>query len=696
MLKEINTQYSDHSIHTKGKMAGTLYNGRIASKCTLILSLFIIDSRGAYPLSGYEVSQSSVPFPQNGPNIPLDDDDVTCAVTNKGTGEYWKIQFNQSLTIAGVYLRLKGGNHTVEVQNALDTSAPQVCGYKHLPFEFTTSNVYITCISDLHGDVIIVNKTSFGTLTLCDFKLKVCESNNLGIPCTKCTPSSSCKSCDGPHYGVWCEYQCSPGCVPGSCDELTGECSRCKDGFHGNQCQLSKYCTCRNCSSACSECNILTQQCTRCQQSRYGQFCQHECHPNCDICDIINGTCLRCKDGHFGENCSDKLRTDVGKILFWVLFPIGFIIVLATPFLLKKFCRRFLWAKSFSFFKHTRTSALNLSEQAMMTRNTLNSSRVILEPEGNSHYLDDPYDGVVQVVVTFSNIKTKSLSIDQFVKDTHQKMTANEFRSEFKILPNGLMNLHTEALKMENSTKNRFKKIYPYDANRVILEPIGSLFPGNYINASYVNGVYKENAYIAAQGPFTPQTIVDFWRMVWQTQSKRIVMLTRLTEGNAEKCMQYWPGNAGEFGPFSIIVQKEDSMDKFTIRKFIVRMGEETRRVTQYQFTVWPDTKVPHNLEALLCFRNISKNSISPNEGPIIVHGSAGIGRTGSFIALDYLLEKGFKEGSVDVKNCVINLRQQRAFSIQSVDQYIFLHDALVEGLTNLTLNCALHVVDEM
>ncbi|XP_061181077.1 receptor-type tyrosine-protein phosphatase epsilon-like [Saccostrea echinata] len=668
------------------------------SKFVLLLSFLIIGSKEVCSLVGYIVEQSSAAYPFTRAHSPIDDDNTTCAVTKKRVGEYWRIQFNQSLTIAGVYLRLKGGNYTIEVQNASDTSSRQVCGYKHLPFEFAASNVNITCKPDLHGDVIIVKKTNNGSLSLCDFKLKVCEFNNLDILCTKCTPSSSCKSCDGSHYGVWCERPCSPGCVPGTCDELIGECSRCKDGYHGNKCQISKNCTCRNCFSACIECHTLTEECTRCQKSRYGKLCQYECHPNCDTCDINNGTCLSCKIGYSGENCSDQrpVGMDVEKILFWVLFPIGFIIVLATPFLLKTFCRRLRCSKTISFFNHTMTPTMTLSEQAMIARNTLNSSRVILEPEGTSHYLDDPYDGVVQVVVTFSNIKTKSLSIEQFVKDTHQKMMANEFRSEFKILPNGLMNLHTEALKMENSTKNRFKKIYPYDANRVILEPLGNLYSGNYINASYINGVYRENAYIAAQGPFTPQTVADFWRMVWQTQSKRIVMLTRLTEGNVEKCMQYWPGDAGEFGPFSIIVQKEDILDKFAVRKFIVRRGEETRRVTQYQFMVWPDTKVPLNLEALLCFRNISKNSISPNEGPIIVHGSAGIGRTGTFIALDYLLEKGFKEGSVDVKNCVINLRQQRAFSIQSVDQYIFLHDALVEGLTNLTLNCALHVVDEM
>lgn len=361
---------------------------------------------------------------------------------------------------------------------------------------------------------------------------------------------------------------------------------------------------------------------------------------------------------------------------------------------MNRFYKRFQCCKTIQAYFEPPT---NLSEHdGERTRFSLSSSRVILEPEGDRRNSNDPYNQAIQVVVTFNSLNAKPQPIEQFVKETHQKMMTNEFRSEFKVLPNGLMNLHTEALKRENITKNRFKKIYPYDANRVILMSSGGSYSGDYINASYIQGVYKEDAYIAAQGPFTEQTIVDFWRMVWQVKSRRIVMLTCLTEDSKEKCMQYWPDDVGEYGPFHVIIQKREVFDKFTIRKFIVRKGEETKRVNHYQFTVWPDTKVPESLEGLLCFRNLTKNSLRSDEGPMIVHGSAGIGRTGTFIALDYLLEKGFKEGSVDVKTCVISLRQQRPFAIQSVDQYAFLHDALVEGFTNISWNCALHVLDEM
>nr|XP_022313209.1 receptor-type tyrosine-protein phosphatase delta-like isoform X2 [Crassostrea virginica] len=483
-------------------------------------------------------------------------------------------------------------------------------------------------------DVVMINRTNYGHLTLCDFQLKVCDSQ-----CELCTLEDTCRHCDDFHYGPNCENICSSGCAHGSCDEVTGICSNCSVGYSGEQCQLKSD----------------------------------------------NG-----ENGENGENCTNQpcsinQTKTATNIEFWILFSIGFLALMAIPFLMKRFHKRFRWRVTLG------SSPSNLYGQTDRARFNLNSSRVILEPEGDSHNLNDPYSGVIQVVVTFNNVGEKKLPIEQFVKETHQKMMKNEFYSEFRGLPNGPMNLHTAALRPENTTKNRYKKIYPYDDNRVILDP-----PQDYINASYIQGVYNNDAYIAAQGPFTSQTVIDFWRMVWQENSKRIVMLTRLREDNMEKCQQYWPNDAGEIGPFHIIIQKEEILDQFAIRKFIVRKGDETRRINHYQFTGWPDTKSPQSVEGLLCFRNLTKNSLRSDEGPMIVHGSAGIGRTGTFIALDYLLEKGFKEGCVDVKGCVINLRQQRPFSIQSVDQYVFLLDALVEGLTNIGWNCALHELDEI
>lgn len=660
----------------------------------LLVILLTYFTKGVFSFVGYNVTQSSRLLIGNGPENAVDNKDSTCAETEYGEGNYWRIQFNQTLTVESVALRLKGGNYTIEVANSSNEKSDRlVCASKYLSFPSSIYIVNVTCKPVVHGDIILVNRVDSGSLSLCDFKLRVCESNSLGIPCMKCTSDSTCRHCDQSHYGASCEHTCSPGCVPGSCNELTGKCN-CFSGFTGRQCQLTKD-VCANCSVSCFENDFLLDKCTLCQNSKDGNCCDKECPYICKSCDIRNGTCYDCKQNYEGQNCTDHVESSKDpKIEFWVLFALGFLALITTPFLVKRFDKRFRCCKTIQAYFEPRT---NLSEHdTERTRFSLSSSRVILEPEGDRRNSDDPYNQAIQVVVTFNSINAKPQPIEQFVKETHQKMITNEFRSEFKVLPNGIMNLHTEALKRENITKNRFKKIYPYDANRVILMSSGGSYSGDYINASYIQGVYKEDAYIAAQGPFTEQTVVDFWRMVWQVKSRRIVMLTCLTEDSKEKCMQYWPDDVGEYGPFHVIIHKREVFDKFTIRKFLVRKGEETKRVNHYQFTVWPDTKVPESLEGLLCFRNLTKNSLRSDEGPMIVHGSAGIGRTGTFIALDYLLEKGFKEGCVDVKTCVISLRQQRPFAIQSVDQYAFLHDALVEGFTNLSWNCALHVLDEM
>nr|XP_034311642.1 uncharacterized protein LOC105330922 isoform X1 [Crassostrea gigas] len=662
----------------------------------VIFEVFVIllthISKEVLSFVGNNVSQSSGSSIQNGPESAFDNSDDTCAVTNYGAGNYWRIQFNQTLTVKSVELRLKGGNYTIEVGNSLKkVSDRHVCASEHLPFPSSKYTVNVRCKPAVRGDIINIKRVDTGTLILCDFKLRVCELGSQGKPCPMCTSDSTCRHCDQSHYGDSCEHNCFPGCVPGSCDELTGECN-CTTGFTGTHCQFLGD-VCANCFSSCLEYEALLGNCTPCQNSIYGNRCDKECSHNCESCDIRNGTCYKCQQNFKGKNCKDHVGSNKDPT-FWVLFTFGFLLLITTPILVNRFYKRFQCCKTIQAYFEPPT---NLSEHdGERTRFSLSSSRVILEPEGDRRNSNDPYNQAIQVVVTFNSLNAKPQPIEQFVKETHQKMMTNEFRSEFKVLPNGLMNLHTEALKRENITKNRFKKIYPYDANRVILMSSGGSYSGDYINASYIQGVYKEDAYIAAQGPFTEQTIVDFWRMVWQVKSRRIVMLTCLTEDSKEKCMQYWPDDVGEYGPFHVIIQKREVFDKFTIRKFIVRKGEETKRVNHYQFTVWPDTKVPESLEGLLCFRNLTKNSLRSDEGPMIVHGSAGIGRTGTFIALDYLLEKGFKEGSVDVKTCVISLRQQRPFAIQSVDQYAFLHDALVEGFTNISWNCALHVLDEM
>lgn len=204
-----------------------------------------------------------------------------------------------------------------------------------------------------------------------------------------------------------------------------------------------------------------------------------------------------------------------------------------------------------------------------------------------------------------------------------------------------------------------------------------------YVNASYIHGFGKEKAYIAAQGPFNQRTLEDFWGIVWQNDCTRIVMLTNLYEGDKMKCLKYWPDTELDIGSYTIELDGMDVFDSYTVRCLAVKYQEEVKKVTQFHFTAWPDNSVPEDVTSLISFRELVRSGLTSSDGPKIVHCSAGIGRTGTFIAIDYLLEEAAVEQTVDVKGYVISLRHQRGKSIQTYEQYVFLHDAVVEGFTN-------------
>nr|XP_022319538.1 uncharacterized protein LOC111122205 isoform X1 [Crassostrea virginica] len=185
-------------------------------------------------LPGHNVSQSSDNRPLNDAEMAVDDDQNTCAVTERGVNEYWRIQFNQTITVKGMALRLKGGNFSVEVRNSSNETADrQICDSIHLPFDFVAYPVNISCKPAVPMDVVMISRTNYGSLTLCDFRLRVCD-----IPCELCIFENTCRHCDDYHYGPNCENTCSAGCVPESCDDVTGECSACLVGYSGKQCQL--------------------------------------------------------------------------------------------------------------------------------------------------------------------------------------------------------------------------------------------------------------------------------------------------------------------------------------------------------------------------------------------------------------------------------------------------------------------------
>ncbi|XP_038204921.1 receptor-type tyrosine-protein phosphatase C [Arvicola amphibius] len=272
--------------------------------------------------------------------------------------------------------------------------------------------------------------------------------------------------------------------------------------------------------------------------------------------------------------------------------------------------------------------------------------------------------------------------------ETYKRKIADEgrlFLAEFQSIPRVFSKFSIkDARKPHNQNKNRYVDILPYDYNRVELSEINGDAGSTYINASYIDGFKEPRKYIAAQGP-RDETVDDFWRMIWEQKATVIVMVTRCEEGNRNKCAEYWPSMEEGTRAFRDVVVKiieHKICPDYIIQKLNITHKKEKatgRDVTHIQFTSWPDHGVPEDPHLLLKLRrrvNAFSNFFS---GPIVVHCSAGVGRTGTYIGIDAMLEGLEAEGKVDVYGYVVKLRRQRCLMVQVEAQYILIHQALVE-----------------
>ncbi|KAG8132276.1 hypothetical protein E2320_010142, partial [Naja naja] len=235
-----------------------------------------------------------------------------------------------------------------------------------------------------------------------------------------------------------------------------------------------------------------------------------------------------------------------------------------------------------------------------------------------------------------------------------------------------------------NKPKNRYANVIAYDHSRVILASIDGVPGSDYINANYIDGYRKQNAYIATQGPL-PETLSDFWRMVWEQRTATIVMMTRLEEKSRVKCDQYWPGRGTEtYGLIQVTLLDTVELATYTVRTFALYKNgsSEKRELRQFQFMAWPDHGVPEYPTPILAFLRRVKACNPSDAGPVVVHCSAGVGRTGCFIVIDAMLERMKHEKTVDIYGHVTCMRSQRNYMVQTEDQYIFIHEALLEAAT--------------
>uniref|UniRef100_A0A8C3TB26 protein-tyrosine-phosphatase n=1 Tax=Chelydra serpentina TaxID=8475 RepID=A0A8C3TB26_CHESE len=230
-----------------------------------------------------------------------------------------------------------------------------------------------------------------------------------------------------------------------------------------------------------------------------------------------------------------------------------------------------------------------------------------------------------------------------------------------------------EEYEVSASTPNYFLlSVVPIsdDHSRVRLQPIEGETNSDYINGNYIDVRPMQ------------ETIYDFWRMVWHENTASIVMVTNLVEVGRVKCCKYWPDDTEIYKDIKVTLIETELLAEYVIRTFAVekRGAHEIREIRQFHFTGWPDHGVPYHATGLLGFVRQVKSKSPPNAGPLVVHCSAGAGRTGCFIVIDIMLDMAEREGVVDIYNCVRELRSRRVNMVQTEEQYVFIHDAILEA----------------
>ncbi|XP_021339451.1 receptor-type tyrosine-protein phosphatase mu-like isoform X1 [Mizuhopecten yessoensis] len=511
-------------------------------------------------------------------------------------------------------------------------------------------------------------------LELCEVQVYGCEAGKYGnrncdetcssnCPGSVCHPSSgNCLYCGDNTYTRPSETSCRPcpeSCA-GPCDTY-GNCNACPDGFYGFQCE-------NTCSSTCSSnvCEKANGDCKACQDGFWGIRCIYDCSDTCE-----SGVCEKTL-GH----CTADKQSGVEAIIVGASAGAGVGIAVVLFVFIVIFKRR-------STTLREMTTAPSVKYEKPIPRgNSKNNS-----DETEEHiYLEienvDIQDTSNDHENVYYNEGSMGYPVRQLKTMIAQKMAddAKQFVSEFKTFPLGATHPHTNSEK--NKSKNRYKSIHPYDHSRVILDTLPGENGSDYINADYIDNVEAKKFYVATQGPL-PNTTDDFWRMVWFLNSGKIVMLENLVENRKVKCAKYWPdeGDPMLTKTFDISQNGEHVYASHVVRNITVvdRKTKIKREIQQFHFTIWTDHDTPNTLDLVLFHRRVKLHkTVLP--GQMVIHCSAGAGRTGIFIALDALLEFGKKHNRIDIRHFIHTMGKDRMNMVQTADQYVALHEMLAEA----------------
>uniref|UniRef100_A0A8C9TYN1 Tyrosine-protein phosphatase non-receptor type n=1 Tax=Scleropages formosus TaxID=113540 RepID=A0A8C9TYN1_SCLFO len=296
----------------------------------------------------------------------------------------------------------------------------------------------------------------------------------------------------------------------------------------------------------------------------------------------------------------------------------------------------------------------------------------------------------------------ENISNDERCKILEQQLEKGMVFTEYEQLPKKFLDAECSVAQLpENSERNRFQDVLPYDNTRVELVPTKENNTG-YINASHIKVIVSghEWNYIATQGPLS-NTCQDFWQMVWEQGVVIIAMVTAEEEAGREKSFGYWPRlgsrhNTVTYGRFKITTRFRTDSGCYATTGLKVKhlLSGQERTVWHLQYTDWPDHGCPEDFKGFLSYleeiqsvrRHTNSTTDPKNPIPVLIHCSAGVGRTGVVILSEIMIACLEHNEMVDVPTVLSLLRHQRMMMVQTISQYIFVYKVLIQFLKNSRL----------